>query len=197
MTNTSASGGYLAPSTTSAAQGVSLEDFLQAVFVGLSGLPGGLVRPRWQPKPPPQPSRDTTWISLGITRRRSLGYVDEAHDSSGDGQQTAEHHQQLEILVSAYGPDGAAVSDMIETSIQIRQNRDALYSAQVGFVEATDLLTTSDLLNQEWVPRHDRTFILSRAVRRTYPILNILSAQGQFVSDRAGAAPQNFIVEQT
>lgn len=194
-TNDSSTGGYLAPSATSGAQGVSLEDFLQAVFVGLSGLTGDLVRPRWQAKPPPQPARGATWISIGIMRRRSLGYVDELHDPTGDGSQPAEQHQSLEILVSAYGPNGAAVSDLIETSIQIRQNREALYGAQIGLADISDLLTTSDLLNQEWVPRHDRTFTLNRVVRRTYPILNLLSAQGQFITD-GGEPPQNFIVEQ-
>lgn len=67
-TNTSATGGYLLPAKQFPLPGnLSFRQFLQQIFVGLSGLPGDLVRPRWQPSPPKQPDIFINWLAIGIT----------------------------------------------------------------------------------------------------------------------------------
>lgn len=64
----SSTGGYLQPTPVIPQMpgGLSLRQFLQTVFVGISGLPPELVRPRWQKNPPKQPDIDTNWMAFGI-----------------------------------------------------------------------------------------------------------------------------------
>ena len=46
----------------------------------------------------------------------------------------------------------------------------------MAFFEAGDLIAAPDLLNQQWVRRYDLRIRLRRKIERTYPVLNILSA---------------------
>lgn len=73
MTNTSATGGYLqpVPQFPTLVGNLSFTQFLQTVFVGMSGLPADLVRPDWQPNPPKQPDIFTNWLAIGLTVSRA------------------------------------------------------------------------------------------------------------------------------
>jgi len=53
--------------TTSPLMDAALDAVFQALVVGITGLPGTLVRPRWQPVPPTQPSVTTNWAAIGVT----------------------------------------------------------------------------------------------------------------------------------
>jgi hypothetical protein len=65
--NTSASGGYLYPAPSAPLPAnLSFLEFLQQVFVSLSGLPGNLVFPRWQLNPPKQPDACVDWMAVGV-----------------------------------------------------------------------------------------------------------------------------------
>ncbi len=179
MPNTSATGGSLQPSSTVGAQGLSFEDFLQQVLVQVSGLAGQYVRPRYQQKPPPQPPREADWLGFGITRRSRL-VADRLHIATGDGSESLEEHEEFDALISAYGPNADSIQSLIASNLEISQNRDALRGAGVAYADCGQILTTSDLLNEEWVARRDRTLTFRRVIARTYPILNLLSVQGQF-----------------
>src|SRR4051812_9766277 len=55
-TNDSSTGGYLSPVVASSAlQDAALDALLQQMVAGITGLPGNMVRPRWQPVTPKQP----------------------------------------------------------------------------------------------------------------------------------------------
>ena len=71
MSNDSSSGGYLLPASAPAPlEGLDLLRFVQQWIVGVSGLPGEQVRPRWQPEPPDIPQAGTCWAAVGFSRPR-------------------------------------------------------------------------------------------------------------------------------
>lgn len=64
----SSTGGYLLPAPLAPLPAnLTFKQFLQQVFVGVSGLPGDLVLPRWQTNPPKQPDLLTNWMALAAT----------------------------------------------------------------------------------------------------------------------------------
>jgi hypothetical protein len=175
--NTSATGGYLAPAAMPApAEDAALEDVLQVVVVGLSGLTPALVRPRWQPTPPARPAAEVTWCAIGVTRQAPDANAWVGHDGTGDGSSELRRHETVEALLSCYGPGGAAIAGRIRDGLQIGQNRDGLGEAGLAFVETGEVIAAPELVNNQWLRRHDLALVLRREIRRVYPIRTILSA---------------------
>ena len=56
---------YIQPGTPSTVFDADLENIFHDAFVGITGIPAGLVRPRWQPEPPLQPDFKTDWMAFG------------------------------------------------------------------------------------------------------------------------------------
>lgn len=82
-TNDSTTGGYLVPQPRpypNPLEGEKLQDFLQGVLVGVTGLLGKMVRPRWQPVPVNIPPQGTDWIAFGITNRPAETYAYNGHE---------------------------------------------------------------------------------------------------------------------
>jgi hypothetical protein len=195
MSNTSATGGALLPSDSTGTYGIAFEDFIQQIFVGVSGLPGALVRPRWQPKPPPIPAVTETWLAVGIVGGISDLNPYVGHDPTGDGSDTIENHEDVEIRVSCYGPNCYSFAALLRDGLNIRQNREALFLAGAALIASTRIVKTGDLVNTEWRERADLEVQIRRIVKRTYPVLNLLSAQGAFITD-GPLPPAPFLVEQ-
>ena len=175
MSNTSATGGYLLP-VPPLVGGLSLEDFIQTVIVGVSGYTNTLVRPKYQQSPPKQPDINTNWIAFSIQGNapdaNAYVYIDE-HDVTNLRRQ-----ETLTIQVGFYGPDAQNNSAVFRDGFQIQQNLESLSIASMGFKDATEPIRGPDLINERWVDRYEMTLVLVRQVRRTYEILPFASAMG-------------------
>lgn len=182
MPNNSALGGYLVPAAA-APPDADLEAVFQKLIAGVSGLPGSLVRPRWQPIPPQQPEASVNWASVGITGRTPdagpyiVHGTGDGITSSAAGSDTLQRHETLDILVSFYGPSGAALAEQTLDGLWIAQNSEALAAADLKFTGVTgQILAVPELVNQVFIRRYDFTAKFRRKVTRVYPVLNLLSA---------------------
>lgn len=183
--NTSATGGFLYPTTPTAPNDQELEDILQPWIVGLSGLDGSLVRPLQQEDPPPRPPREVTWISLGVKSHRRDWSAFNHHVSflqnKEDGSQTRVSYdeqyrnEELEIILSCYGPTADATSAALWNNAQVAQNREYLYLHSLFFTSVEDPITVSEKIKQKWLRRVDLRIRLRRGVSLRYPVLDLES----------------------
>lgn len=177
MSNTSATGGYLVPAASPAPlEGQSLNRFLQQFVVGITGLDPTLVRPRWQPEPPNMPAVDATWVAIGITSRRADTFAAIVRDPTGDGADTVQRHEEFDLLCSFYGPAADDTASMLREGLSVAQNREPLGLADMGLVSVSDTMAAPALINDRWQYRLDMTVTIRRQIRRTYPVLSILTA---------------------
>lgn len=190
MSNTSATGGYLLPSSTPAPlEGQSLLRFLQQVIAAITGLDGTLVRPRWQPEPPNIPTAGTAWAAVGITSRSSDTYPYVGMNADGLSS-TLQRHEQLDLLCSFYDLGSGGEADnyaaLLRDGMAIAQNREALAAGSFKLIEVGDLLAVPSLLKDRWLYRVDLPLSLRRVVQRTYAVESILS--GDITLDAEGSA---------
>lgn len=168
---------YLQPTqTTPLPLGLTLAQFIQTVMVGVSGLPGPLVRPKWQVAPPKQPDIATNWMAIGIdvSTPDANAYIAE-NDSE---QVVSQRTETLEVSCSIYGPAALDIYGLIRDGFQIPNNLFALYNANMGFVEVTAGQHVPDLINERFIDRIVTSVVLRRIVQRVYPIHSIASATG-------------------
>ena len=181
--NTSATGGYLAP-TTATPEDAALAAVVQALVAGVTGLdPDTGVVIRWQPVPAQQPPRSTNWASVGITHREPDANPAVLHSSAGDGSSTLYRHERLSILCSFYGPGGCGNAAALRDGLYIAQNRDALAANNMGLIHAGEIVTLPDLVNGQTLGRWDISITLRREIIRTYAVENLLSAAGTVTID--------------
>jgi len=176
-TNTSATGGYLLPAPPSPfPKHQTLEQFLQQVFVGVSGLPGDLVRPKWQPNPPKQPDIYTNWLAIGLQEEDADTFSYNSIDESGNN--VFKRMEALTIQCSFYGPQALGYGRLVRDGLQLGQNREALQSGGMDFVSTSKMTRIPDLVNERWVDRWEMSVFLRAEDMRVYPILYFLSASG-------------------
>lgn len=173
MANTSETGGYLTPTPLA----LNLTQFLQTVFVGLSGFNGKLVRPKWQAKPPVQPDANVNWMAFGVSAQIADANAFVGMDSND--VTALQRSEYLEVQCSIYGPDSVENVATIRDGFQISQNLAALRAAKMGFIESGSAIRTAELVNGQWVDRVEIQFKLVRQILRVYPILPFISAGGK------------------
>lgn len=179
MTNTSATGGYL-PATPSPAplEGPALINFFQEWIVGLTGLPGKMVRPRWQQEPPNIPEEGTDWLAFGITNRAADTFAVELHPPLGPDYNQIRRHEVLDILVSIYGPNADNYAHLLREGMALAQNREPLSLNSMGLISSGAVQTVPELVKEKWYYRVDMPFSIRRQIVREFRVLSLTSAQG-------------------
>lgn len=195
MANTSASGGPLVPSSTAPVEDDAFEDLIGNTISGLTAIARSLVRPRWQPKPPPMPKNDVSWCAFGIMELDGDWSAHNRHVPDGDGHTEQTRHETLTLLASFYGPNGYSKASQLRDGLWLPQNWEALNGVGVALLECSRARTATDIINERFIRKVDLEMRFRRVTTRIYPILNLLSAQGSFSTDTGHVQP--FIVTET
>lgn len=182
----SSTGGYLPPITATPPYDEALEDIFTAFVSGITGLSGSSVRPRWQPTPPKIPEASVDWCSLGIMDSTADAGPYIQHNGagqSGTGQDDIQRHEDIEVMCSFYGPNSFRYAAMLRDGAGIEQNIDVLRTHSIAFVECGPIRTLPEFFNQQWIKRGDISVFFRRQIKRSYGILNIVSAEPVITSD--------------
>lgn len=155
-------------------EGDALEDLFQAALAGITGLPGDLVRPAWQPEPPNFPDFGTDWAALRVASFPSdlyafVAMVDEA-------TALLETSETLEVSCMFYGPGAQARAGEWRDGLQVDMNRADLQARDIKLVSVGEQRQVPALLKQAWTKRVDVPSTWRRWVRRRYPINSIAGA---------------------
>lgn len=166
MANISTSGAVLPEGEALSDEDIA--DALQAHVVGITGMDGQLVRPRWQKKPPAIPEPLITWAALGTKSNRSddSPYLDQSIKAM-----TYVRHEAIEVLISFYGPNAYSSISQLRDGFYIPQNNRSLLEIGAKFIGCGEILSVPELVGTEWVQRYDMTYNLRRKEKRLYPLL--------------------------
>lgn len=189
--NTSATGGYLSPATQTK-DGLDLRRFLQTVIVGVTLLPVDLVRPMWQIDPPPIPGIEVDWCGYAILEQRSeagLPYIVALNPIAT----RFIRHEEIDILCAFYGQDALTKAAIFRDDLELGQNREQLFLADIGLVGCSGIRHIPELINDRYIDRADITWTIRREIRREYPILQFASAVGNVSGQASGGAREQSV----
>jgi len=164
------------PGSTAPLEDDALDDFMQALVVGISGLGPTLVRPRWQDEPPNLPARTVNWAAVGVTDREYEQYASVEHDPVGEGWDRITRNEQLEVLVSFYGPNCQGYGARFRDGLSVAQNREVLLLANMGISSVGELQRAPELIKNAFYKRADLPFVVGRQVIRTYAVRSLAAA---------------------
>lgn len=172
--NTSTERGWLTPTSSDTVYDEELDRLLSQWVRNVSGLPEGMVRPRWQKDQPALLPVDTHWCAFGI-----IGWpIDNspAFTHQTDGGAQLWRHETFECMASFYGPAGMKFASQFRDGISIAQNNAELNTLDLSLGDYSGLTPFPELLNQQWVRRYDMTVRLRRKVIREYGIKSLVDA---------------------
>lgn len=181
MSNDSTTPGYLAPTGTAPLYDEPLERDLSRWVRAISGLPAGMVRPRWTPEQAAQPAASVNWCGFGIT-----GFDPDANPAfvvGGDEGSELWRHEVIECMATFYGPGGQGVAARFRDGITVSQNNEELNAAGLTLYDYSKITPFPELINNQWVRRYDITVRLRRKVVREYGIKNLVEAPVTFFGD--------------
>lgn len=184
MAQDSSTGGYLLPADAPAPEeDVELDGLFQSAVTNITGLPGSLVRPRWQPNPPKRPEPSIDWCAIGVTVQEPDAGPAIQHRGENGGAAQLERHEDIELLATFYGPRAKAFAARLRDGIAIPQNMEALQTSAIGFVEVGPIRAIPELVNQQWNRRYDMQLRFRRKVTRVYPVRNVIAADIHLFDD--------------
>lgn len=186
MATNSSEAGYLAPIPPAPPYDQELEDIFQAALQGLTGLPGNMIRPRFQAKPPNQPGFDVDWaaFSVFVADRQWNAYQHFEPEPEPDGAYVTEGNEVLHLSVSFYGPHCDAMRHRFEAALQLGQNLDGLGAYKIKYKQVFDPVILPALLKEQWVKRIDVKAVFHRWCRRVWPVLTYRSATVDLHNER-------------
>ncbi|CAB3632455.1 phage neck terminator protein [Achromobacter dolens] len=178
MANSSATGGYLAPIAISPPlEDAELEALFQGFIAGVSGLPLDLVRTRWPAAGVEPPAQTETWCLMDIRSQTADAGPVVTHDPAGEGSDSYVRHEHIEVLCSMFGPRALRHAALLRDGAAVPQNREPLLAQGMAVSGAGPIVAMHELVNQQWIRQFDMTLRFARRVARSYPVLNLLSAQ--------------------
>lgn len=188
----SSTGGYLSPAVVSPPlEDAALDAVFQQMIVGITGLPGSMVRPRWQPTVPKQPEAMVNWCALGVSDQTPDAGPAITHNPAGTGSDTYVRHQEIEVLASFYGPNAKQYAQQLVDGLGIPQNLEQLKANDMQSVGEGQIRPAPELVNQQWIRRYDVALNFRRKITRAYSVLSILSASGTIQASTPLTTPIN------
>lgn len=184
MPHTSATGGFLLPSTNTL-DDQALDHLFHDLIVGVTGLDPTLVRPRWQPEPGNMPAFNTPWIAQGITDRRDDVVASQTY-IEGTGL-VVTRNQELDCLVSVYGSIAATIEANLRDGLSVDQNREYINSQGIVLVSVGNPRNATMLINERWQKRLDVVITFRRTISRIYAVESLVAAQIQLITDSTNA----------
>lgn len=175
MPNDSTTGGYLQPTGGNALDDQGLDRVFHDLFMNLSGLAATAIFPRWQEIPPNMPANGTGWIAQGVTNRRDDVFAWQNFDAATQTF-TINRNQELDNLLSFYGPDASTIEALVRDNLVLGQNRDVINALGIALVKVGDPRNLSMQINERWQKRIDVVVTFRRLIWRTYPVVSLLSA---------------------
>lgn len=178
----SSTGGYLFPTSAAPLDDAALDRYFHDVFTSILGFDAKLIRPRWQADPANMPANGVNWIAQGVTNRRDD--VVASQILSADGlSTTVSRNQELDNLVSFYGPGASGVQAIMRDGLSLNQNREAMNLIGLVLVRVGEPRNASMLINERWVNRVDCIITFRRLISRVYAVQSLLSAQTILTTD--------------
>lgn len=161
-----------------------LNAVFQALVVGITGLDGMLVRPRWQRIPPPVPPIATNWCAIGALSSTPdaapfIQHLDNEMTLTS-GQDALQRHEEIPVIATFYGPAARSYAGRLRDGLAIEQNRWALTDLGFGVHEVGGITFVPELIGQEWRPRADLHLSFNRQLDRSYADGSVLFAPVDF-----------------
>ena len=181
--NTSATGGYLAPSSPPPPSGLELDTLIGTLVAGITGLPGEMVLPRWQETQPRIPDISENWVGVSVTASKPDDSPSQIHHSEGDGYTVLRTFWRLEVLGSFFGPLGDGYAKLFRDGLQVSQNREAMRADGLNLIDCGIVRPVPQIIATRARRCSDLPFQLMQTVERTYPIRNVLQADGTIRAD--------------
>lgn len=158
------------PGSLDPADDLDLDELFQKAIIGVTGLDGTLVRPRFQVNPPPIPDPTVDWAAVSVPTETPDASPVIAPTPGSDDTMDFIDHEQMEVQASFYGPNSRRVLKRFRHGILIPQNMDQLKAVEIYYQDAGPNTYLNELLNQQYYKRADFTLYFRRKVTRQYGI---------------------------